>query len=680
MKACSIEKLRNFAVVGHTNSGKTSLCELMLNKAGAISRLGSINEGNTVSDFRKDEQDRRGSISSSLLNCIWNDHQFFFSDNPGYADFFGETCTAIEAADMALIVIDGSDGIGPGTTRAWKIAQEDQVPCAFFINGMDKPGSHYMDILLELKEAYGKLRVIPMVMPIGRHENLTKVVHILRTPENDIPADFKEAVLKDRQQLIDTIAEADDALMDRYLNGETLSDMEIAQGLHAAVVKGLFIPVFCGSVAKDVGVTELMNGIVNLFPSELDANPFVLNNGDLVERKVDDPEGLAWIFKSVNDPHIGQISYIRIISGTWKSNEVVYNVNQGMPERLGVIHSVRGKSFEELDFAIPGAIVAVLKLKNSSVGDTLSLKQGTVHRMPDVKYPVANMIQAVRPANKGDDEKLATALHKLCMEDPTLVFKRHEETGEELLYGMGDQHFSIVRVRLKNEFKLEVAFETPKIPYRETISATASAAYRHKKQSGGHGQFAEVHLKLEPNENGFEFCNAIVGGVIPKNYIPAVEKGVIEAMEKGPLAHCRVIKVKATVFDGKQHDVDSSEMAFKIATRMAFREAMRNAKPILLEPIRKIKIYTPDVYMGDISGDLNTRRARILGMGVENAMQVIEAEIPLAETFNYSTQLRSMTQGKGFYEIEPLRYDVVPSIISQKIQATIATIEETEEI
>lgn len=669
MKICTLGKVRNFAILGHAGAGKTSLSELMLFKAGAIPRRGTVAEGNTVSDFRKEEQERKSSISSSVLHCTWNDHQFFFTDNPGYADFCNDAFLSTKACNMALIVIDAVDGIGPGTSRAWRTAEADHVPRAFFINGMAKEQAHYLEIMEALKSSYGEMRIMPMVIPIGTGSDFSKVVHILRTPENEIPQLYFEEVKKDRQRLIDTIAETDDTLMERYLNGETLSEDEISKGLHQAIVEGLIIPVFCGSTIKDIGVTELMNGVVNLFPSALDAKPFTLDDDEeiAVPRDPNDPEGLAWVFKNTTDPHMGQLTYLRIISGTWNPHTEVFNVTRNSAERLGSLSVPNGRTMEEIDQALPGAIIAVTKLKNTQIGDTLSLKNGSVRQVSTLHYPVPNMVQAVHAENKADNEKMAAVLHKFCMEDRTLKFERHPETNEELLYGMGDQHFSIVRQRLKSENKIDLVLNPPKVPYRETVSASASASYRHKKQSGGHGQFAEVHLKVEPGDD-YQFVNAVVGGVIPKNYIPAVEKGVLEAMEHGPLAHCRVINTKVTVFDGKDHPVDSSEMAFKIASRIAFREAMKQAKPILLEPIMQIRVYVPEIFMGDITGDLNTRRARILGMGSEAGLQMIEAEIPQAESFVYATQLRSMTQGRGFFEIKPLRYDVVPAALALKIQ------------
>jgi elongation factor G len=667
MKTCTVEKIRNFAIVGHAAAGKTSLAELMLFKAGAIPRLGTIAEGNTVSDFHKEEQERKSSVFSAVLNCTWKDHLFFFTDNPGYADFCGETCSATEAADLSLIVIDAVEGIGPGTTRAWKMAEEDNVPRAFFINGLDKDQAHYQDIIDELQDAYGRMRVIPFTLPVGSQASLERVVQVLFSAPAEIPDAYKADVEHDKQMLIDAIAESDEALMERYLSGEQLTEAEISRGLHKTIVAGTIVPVFIGSVAKDIGVTELMNGIAHLFPSELDEMPFAIIDGT-VERDPADAEGIAWVFKNVNDPYMGQMSYLRIISGTWHANTEVQNVCKGSSERLGHLHVVRGKNLEEIDFALPGALVAVTKLKNTHIGDTLCLKSGTTRRVGKLHYPAPTMIQAVHAVNKGDEEKISMILVRFCSEDPTLKIERHPETSEELLYGMGDQHFAVIKHRLKNEFKMEITYTVPKVPYRETITAMGSASYRHKKQTGGHGQFAEVHLRLEPNPAGYEFVNAVVGGAIPKNYIPAVEKGVIEALANGPLAHCKVINVKASVYDGKEHPVDSSEMAFKIATRMAFREAMGQSKPVLLEPIMKLKVFFPEQYMGDITGDLNTRRARILGMGREEGLQLVEAEIPLAEAYTYAIQLRSITQGRGFLEMEPLRYDVVPGNISQKVQ------------
>jgi len=670
----SVKKIRNFALVGHAGSGKTSLSDLMLYKSGAVTRVGSVNEGTSVSDYRPEEQDRKSSVFNAIMNCEWNDHQFFFTDTPGFADFGGEPRSALAASDMALIVVDAVDGIGPGTLRAWKQAKENNIPRAFFINGLDKEESHYADIVAELQESYGKTHCIPLTLPIGKGSTFKEVVHVLLSKE--IPEEYAEAAAEDKEMLMDTVAETDEELMMRYLDGEELSEEEVSKGLHAAINSGAVIPIFAGSVSKDVGIKELMNGIINLFPSPISGSNIKLEEGE-AERNENDPEGLAVVLKSINDPFIGQLTFLRIYSGTFSSDSEVYNTTANQKERMGALLMTNGKNQKQTPKALPGSIVAVAKLKHTKIGDTLCLKSNK-KIIQKVKYAAPTMSLAIYPTKKGEEDKIATAIHRYMAEDPTLKYERNPETRQEVLYGMGDLHINTIITRLKNDFKLEVRLETPRVAYRETITAIGSASYRHKKQSGGHGQFAEVHLRLEPSPTGFEFSNEVVGGSIPKNYIPAVEKGVIETMIRGPLADSKVINIKVIVYDGKYHAVDSSEMAFKIASRGAFKAAMLECKPSILEPIMHLTIMFPEEYMGDISGDLNSRRGRILGMGHKDGLQVVEAEVPIAETFNYSSQLRSITQGRGFFEMEQDRYDTVPANLAKKIMEEVAKNREEE--
>ena len=674
MKDCLAENIRNFVLAGHAGAGKTSLADLMLLKAGVVSRLGSVDQGTSVSDFRQEEQDRKSSIFTASLHCPWEDYHFFFCDTPGYADFCGEAASAIKIADAVLIVVDAAAGIGPGTINAWRYARDNGIPRAFLINGLDRDQADFRGVLGALQESYGSTVCVPFTLPVGERASLSGVVQVLQA--GDAPAELADDVETYREALMDTVAESDEDLMMRYLEGEELSDAEIAQGLHQAISQASIIPVFCGSVGKDIGIDELMNGIMNLFPAPLAGAPVPLTEGELDRN---DGPATAFVYKSVTDPFIGQLTCLRVFSGTIKADSELHNVSQGTRERLGALIAINGKEQMQVDEAGPGELVAVPKLRSTMLGDTLAASASCKPITP-VQYPTPTMSQAVFPIKKGEEDKISTGLQRLVAEDPTLILDRNAETRQTVLAGMGDQHLAVAMGRLAKEFKVETRTETPKVPYRETITGQGSAQYRHKKQTGGHGQFGEVHLRLEPLADGeFEFENEVVGGNIPRNYIPAVEKGVVETMVSGPLAACRVIHIKAVVFDGKHHPVDSSEMAFKIAARGAFRAAMANAKPILLEPIMTLKIIFPEEYMGDITGDLNSRRGRILGMDREEGFQVVNAEVPMAETFTYSSQLRSMTQGRGSFEMVFERYETVPPNLAEKIMADAAKEAEEEE-
>ena len=664
MKKIPATKIRNFAITGHAGSGKTSLADLLLFKSGAVNRLGKVQEKTSISDYRAEEQERQHSLYTTPLHCEWNDHSFFFMDTPGYADFFGDATGGISVCDTALIVVNANEGVEVGTSRAWKTAQQRNIPRAFFINGLDREHTDFDKILEALQQVYGATTCIPITIPVGKEANLKEVVHVLRS--KDVPSEIKAQVEKYRSTLLDTVAESDEELMMRYLDGEELTEAEISTGLHAAIADGSLVPVFCGSVTNDIGVAELMNGVVNLFNSPLTAEKIPLVDGELAVK--DDGVGIAFVFKTVVDPFSGHLSYFRVYSGVVTADTEISNLNKGGKERLGHLLLLNGKDQEMIDEAGPGYIFAVAKLKNTRLNDTLST-DSSGSPLPPIQFPKPKMSYACYPVNRGDEDKIATGLHRLAEEDPTVSVEREPETRELLLSGLGDKHLNAIVTRLKADFKVDLDLRPPKVPYRETITSVGDAKYRHKKQTGGHGQFAEVFLRIEPlREADFEFASEVVGGNIPKNFIPSVEKGVVDATKKGPLAHCRVINVKAVVYDGKHHPVDSSDMAFQIAGRFAFREAMKLAKPILLEPIMKVTIWVPDQYMGDVSADLNQRRGRILGMGIEEGMQVVSAEVPLAEMHTYPSQLRSITQGRGSFDLEFSRYEQVPANISKQVQ------------
>lgn len=664
MKIENPGKIRNFAIAGHNASGKTTLCDQMLFKAGAVSRLGSVDNKTSVSDFTPDEQEKHSSIYSAYLNCSWQENHFFFTDTPGYGEFVGEVISAFRSCGFSMIVLDGEGGIEIGTTRAWKYAKEFKIPKMVVVNRLDRDMADFFAVLKQLQDAYGLTTCVPMTLPVGSGENFSRVVSVLTTPESEIPDDLKDLVAKYKEQLLDTVAESDEELMERYLGGEALSEEEISKGLHNAIFAGQLVPVFAASGLKDIGVTEIMNGLVFLMPNPLERiRPAA--DGTIVEPK-ETGDAAAFVFKSAIDPFIGQMAYFRVLTGQISSNKDIYNLNTGSKERIGQLVLLNGKEQIPVDQVCPGAICGIAKLKATKTGDTLGDSLTNNHAMSRQTYPNPVISYAIRATKSGDEDKIVQGIQRLAECDPTLQLSRNDETHETILGGMGEQHIMNAIRNLKALAKVDVQLDPPKIPYRETINAKGEAAYRHKKQSGGHGQFAEVHLRLEPAEE-FEFVNAIVGGSIPKNYIPAVEKGVHEAMANGPLAGCVVERIRVTVFDGKYHDVDSSEMAFKIATRKAFKDAMAKAKPVLMEPVMSVKITIPDAYTGDITGNLNHKRGRILGMGSEDGLCVLDTEIPAAEIHKYATELRSMTQGKGSHEVAFARYENVPAAVQQEI-------------
>ncbi|MCK5844283.1 MAG: elongation factor G [Victivallales bacterium] len=658
------EQSRNFVVAGHAGSGKTSLCDLMLFKAELVERCGKVDQKTSMSDYTDDEHEKMSSIYASTMHCDWNDNRFFFTDTPGYGEFICETIAALSAADSALIVVDAVDGVEVGTARAWKLARKKKLPRMILINRLDKERADFAAVLAQIQDAYGKTICVPFTMPVGKEDGFSSVVSVLRS--DDIPAEIADEVAAYKEKLMDTIAESDEELMMRYLDGEQLTEDEIATGLHKAINAGDLVPVFAASVEKDIGVTELMNAIVRLLP-----NPLTVGEVDLKEEgeKMEittDGNGVAFVYKSIVDPFIGQLTFLRVVSGTFKADSEVYNVTTGSKERFGHIYLMNGKSQDMVDEVGPGALFGMAKLKHTGVCDTLSAKNEK-KQLPPIQFPNPVMSYAITAAKSGEEDKIGSGLNKLAESDPGIKVTRDKETHELILSGMGDQHLSQTLKKLKEASKVDVNYAVPKIPYRETVTTSGQGQYRHKKQSGGHGQFGEVFLRIAPNEEGFEFVNEVVGGNIPKNFIPAVEKGVVEAMVIGPIAGCTVQNMTVTVYDGKHHPVDSSEMAFKIAARTAFKNAMQDAKPILLEPIQTVKIMIPDEYMGDITGDLNHKRGRILGMGAEEGMQVVNAEVPLAEMGRYATELRSMTQGRGLFEMDFAKYEMVPANVAKEI-------------
>ena len=658
-------EIRNFAIAGHAGSGKTTLAEMLVFKGKGISRRGAVENKNTISDFTPEEQERGGSIYATQMNTSWKDHQFFFADTPGYGEFLGEVTASYAASDAALVIIDAVDGPQVGTARAWKYARLAGKPRAAFVNRLDRDRADFAATLEAMRGNHGKNVIIPLYYPVGSESNFSRVVNVLF--DKDIPSEIADQVAECRALWMDVIAETDEELMMRYLDGEELTDEEISQGLVAAVHACKAIPIFVGSVAKDIGIDELMDGIIKVFPAPTDRKDIKDAGGNAIT-VAEDGTAVGQIFKSLNDSFIGQLAFMRVFSGVFKSDSDVFNVNNQSKERIGQMLFMNGKTSAHCTEAGPGSIVAIAKLKSTKTNHTLSSAAET-KPLAAIDFPKPVMSYAVTASKPGEDEKIAGGLAKIAECDPTVTLKRSEESNELLLSGMGDQHLAVVGKKLHEQYKVSAEFAIPKVPYRETITGNGDASYRHKKQTGGSGQFAEVHLRIEPYADGYEFANEVVGGNIPKNFIPAVEKGVMEMLARGPLVGCPVQNVKVTVYDGKYHPVDSNEMAFKIASRTAFKEAMKMAKPVLLEPVMAVKIIIPESYTGDISGDLNHKRGRILGLTSEEGMQVVNAEVPLAEMAKYATEIRSMTGGRGSFEMEFARYEQVPGNVAGDIIA-----------
>lgn len=676
------DKLRNIALAGHGSTGKTSLAEVMLFKAGAINRLGRIEDGNTAMDFEPEEIKRCTSISSAFHQFAWKNHTVNLIDTPGDQNFFADTKSCMQAADGVVLLIDAVDGTKVQTEQAWEFANEFNLPVAIFINKLDRERA---DFFRTFKDAANCFDPKPIVLqiPIGAEADFKGVVDLIRmktfiydtegkTVTGDIPSDIQEQVEREREMLIENVAEADDELLERYLEGETLSDEEIKAGLKKGIICRTFVPVLCGSTIKSIGIDLLMDFIINGMPSPLDLGGrqgIDPDTGNKIER-TPDPEGpfSAFVFKTVADPYAGRLSIFRVVSGKLGADGTFYNTNKGIKERFNQLLKLAGKEQKPISGAVPGSIVAVAKLKETTSGDTLCNESHKI-KFKCAESPSPIISFAISPKERADEDKIFSALAKLLEEDIALKMTRNVETKEILLSGMGQVHIETTIEKLKRKFNVEVQLKTPKVPYKETIKKKARAQGRHKKQTGGHGQYGDCWIDIEPLPRGagFEFVDGVVGGVIPRQYIPAVEKGIIEACQKGVIAGFPFIDFRVTLNDGSFHAVDSSEMAFKIAGSLAFKKAAAEANPVLLEPIMKVEIITPDEFMGDIMGDLNSRRGRVLGMDTKGKNQVIKALVPMAEFLTYAPDLNSMTGGRGMYTMEFSHYDEVPAQISQKL-------------
>lgn len=673
--------LRNIALVAHSGAGKTSIAEAMLYMAGATKRHGKVEEGNTVMDFEPEELKRTASISSGFAQFGWEKHTISLIDTPGDQNFFTDTKLCMQAADGAVIAIDAVDGIKVQTEQALEFAKDYDLPCMVFVNKLDKERADFAKNVQEATELFD-IKPIIVQLPIGKEAGFNGIVDLIamkaytyddsgKAAVVDIPADMQDQVETEKEALIENIAEADDALLERYLEGEEISDAEYQAALKKGIATRTFAPVLCGAATSSIGMDLLSSFIVNCMPSPVDRGAWKALNASEEEVEVApdaDAPFAGFVFKTIADPYAGRLSLFRVVSGSLGSDGNIYNVTKSSKERFNQLLTIFGKEQKPAEGACPGSIVAVAKLKDTTTGDSICDDTNKVS-FPFTEPLPALISFALESKASGDEDKIWQSLGKIQEEDPSLLLERNAETKEILISGAGQVHIEATNEKLKRKFNVEVILNTPKIPYRETIKKKVRVQGKHKKQSGGHGQFGDCWVQMEPmpRGKGFEFVDAIVGGAIPKTYIPAVEKGIVEAAVKGVLAGFPCVDFKVTLDDGSFHAVDSSEMAFKIAGSLAFKKAAVDAKPVLLEPIMKVTVTTPDDYMGDIMGDLNGRRGRVLGMDSAGKNQVINAEMPMAEIQTYAPDLRSMTGGRGMYAMEFDHYEEVPNQLSEKI-------------
>jgi elongation factor G len=673
MPKYGLDNIHNIVLLSHGGAGKTSLSEAMLYNAGVVSRLGKVDDGSSTSDYDLDEVKRRISINLSLLPLPWQDRKINVIDAPGYADFVGEVKAGIRISEGAIIVVCAASGVEVGTEMVWDYCEDAKMPRLIFVNKMDRENADFFKVVEEIKAKLGT-KCVPLQIAIGAHTGFQGVVDLLTmkaytgspSQEAEVPSAVKAQADSFREKLVEAIAENDDALIEKYLGGEEISLEALTTTLRKAVVSGRIVPVLAGSGLQNVAVNRLLEAICNYLPLPKEQKVSTVD-GDI--EPSDSAPLAALVFKTTADPYVGKLTYFRVYNGVMTSNSQVYNANQGTAERIGQLYSIRGKAQEPVTEVRAGDIGAVAKLNVTGTGDTLCAQDKQVKLTPTV-FPVPIFREAVHPKTKTDIDKMGSALSRLTEEDPTLKVDRELGTGETILSGMGDTHLSVAAEKMQRKFGVNVELSIPKVPYRETITVpVAKAEYKHKKQSGGHGQYGHVLLELEPlperGEN--EFTERVVGGRVPKNYFPAVEKGVIEAYNEGGLAGYPVIGVKTTLYDGSYHEVDSSEICFKIAGAGAFKKGILEGRPILLEPIMNLKVTVPNDLTGDIISDLNTKRARVMGMNPSGDTNVIEAQVPLAEIQRYTIDLKSMTQGRASYTMEFDHYEEVPAAITQKI-------------
>ncbi len=669
MELYSPEKIRNVALVGHYGCGKTTLAEMMAFKAGASKRLGSVDEGTSVSDYDQSEVERHMSLNLALLPLECKGYKINVLDTPGYMDFAGEVKAALRVADSALVVVCATNSVEVGTEQVWTYARESGLPVVVVISKMDRENADFSKTLSDVQSRLSN-RCVATQLPIGSQSDLRGHVDLItmrahiQGVEQDVPGDVEEQALVLRENLIEVVVEADDDLMAKYLEGVELSTAEIADAIQRATSQGIAMPVVFTSSPKTIGADALMDTVCNVLPSPVEQQAA----GAQIEAA---PSGLvaAFVFKTTADPFTGKISYFRVYSGEVVSNSQLTNINKGVTERIGQLFIPLGKQQNTVGKVVEGDIGAVAKLSVTATGDTLGAKEQPA--LPGIAFPKATFSMAVHPESKGDLDKMSTVLPRMIEEDPSLILKRDPDTGETLLSGVGDTHLEVVKDKMSRKFGVKVALSPPAVPYKETITVPTRAEYKHKKQTGGHGQYGHVVMQLEPlpKGGGFEYETKIVGGAIPTNFLPSVEKGVNEGRHEGVLAGFPLVDLKVIIVDGSFHAVDSSDIAFKIAAAQALRKGLQQGQPVLLEPIMNITIRVPEGMTGDVISDLNTKRGRVQGMNPEGSYNLISAQVPYSELLRYSIDLRSMLQGRGEFEMQFSHYEEVPAHQSQKIIA-----------
>ena len=684
MKVYESKDIRNVGLVGHGDSGKTTLTAGLLFTAGATNRLLRVDEGNTITDFDDEEIQRKISISTAIAVAEWKKTKINFLDTPGYNIFINDTRAALVAADSAIVVVDGVAGVEVQTEKVWGFAGEYHLPRTIVINKLERERADFTRALASVQDTFGRAAV-PVQIPIGTERDFKGVVDLIRmkaytytsdgdgkSQEGDIPSNLAEAAQKAHEALVEMVAEGNDALMEEFFDKGTLAAEHIIDGLRQGIREMRIFPVMCASGLHNIGSDQILNFIVDNLPSPLEREGVsaAVNGSETTRKIAENDQPTAFVFKTTADPFAGRITFFKVYSGVVKNDANLQNVTHSATERLAHIASPQGKTLQPVTELHAGDIGAVAKLKETLTGDTLAEK-GQQVTYPPVKLPEPSIAFAIEAKSRNDEDRMGQAVHRILEEDQSLRFYRDPQTREFLLAGSGQQHVEIVVSRLKKRYGVEVSLKAPKIPYRETIRGTADVQGRHKKQTGGHGQFGDCWIRMEPLPRGgkFEFANEIFGGAIPKNYIPAVEKGIVEAAENGFLAGYPMVDFKVTVYDGSYHDVDSSELAFKLAARKAFKAAMQQAKPALLEPVMNVEIQAPVEYAGDLMGDLNGRRGRISGMETKGATQFIRAQVPMAEMLNYQNDLTAMTQGRASFTMEFDHYDFVPQLQAEKIIA-----------
>ncbi|HEV2282543.1 MAG TPA: elongation factor G [bacterium] len=683
MKRYQTDRIRNVAVAGHGGTGKTTLVEAMLFAAKAIDRMGRVEDGTTATDFDPEEARRRITISAAIAPLEWKDHKINLVDAPGYPDFVGEVAGAMRAVESVLIAVDAVSGVEVQTEKAWSLAGGEQRSRAFVVTRMDRENAAFAGALEAVQTKFGR-GVVAVQWPIGAEGSFAGVVDLLEmqghgasgpVPADKIPADAMDAARSARERLVEAIAESDDALTEVYLEKGELTAEQVTKGLHAGVRAGTIVPVFCAAASHNaLGVVPLLDAIVSLLPAAGEGGPVAARSAKGEEVTLTpDPGGVlaAQVWKTMADPYVGKLSYLRVVSGTLKSDSQVWNAAHNKLERIGQLFVLRGKHQEPTPELPAGDVGAVAKLAETATGDTLTDKDKPVS-LPPIEFPKPAIAMAVEPKSKTDEDKLGSALARLTEEDHTLQVQRASEMHQTLISGMGESHLEIVADRLRRKFGVDVVLSVPRVPYRETVRAHARVQGKYKKQTGGRGQYGDCWIEMDPKPRGggYEFVDKIFGGAIPRQFIPAVEKGMKEAINEGVVAGYNVVDIRITLVDGSYHDVDSSEMAFKIAASMAFKKAMQEAKPVLLEPVVDVAVHVPDEQMGDIIGDLNSKRGRIQGMEPNgDGTTTVRGQVPMAEMLRYASDLRSLTGGRGTFEQTFSHYDEVPSHIAEKVTA-----------